>query len=150
MDRPQLITAMAAIVSLAIGALLQHVLGTRAEARKQQALLRMEAYADFLRGVSILAASQSPIFPQDEAAKALALVGDARARIAIYGSVMTVKAMAAFSPFSQLTSRQACVTFVRACQQMRRDTHAESAITDDELSLLLFSKSLKDLPEQRS
>jgi hypothetical protein len=147
MDRPHLVTAIAAIVSLVIGALLQHVLGTHAEARKQKTLLRMAAYADFLRGVSTLAASQKHTFPEEEAAKALALVGDARARIAIYGSVMTVKAMAEFSIFSHLTNRKTCETFVRVCQQMRRDTHSESAIPDDELSLLLFGKPLKDLPE---
>ena len=52
MDKTQLITAFTAIISLGIGALLQHVLGGHAEARKQRELLRASAYADFLRGVS--------------------------------------------------------------------------------------------------
>jgi len=86
MERTQWITALTAIVSLAVGALLQHLLASRAEARKQRELLRASAYADFLRGVSLLATTHHTDFPQERHFEALALVGDARARIALYGS----------------------------------------------------------------
>lgn len=147
MDKTQWITALTAIVSLTFGALIQHLLGGRAEGRKQRDLLRASAYADFLRGVSLLAAVQrSDPFPQQRLSEAMALVGDARSRIAIYGSEAMVRAMAEISEFPELTTRRACQTFVRACRQMRIDTHASVALTDDEISLVILGHSLRDLP----
>lgn len=53
-------------------------------------LLRASAYADFLRDVSLLARSGTP----EQVLESEAVVGDARARIALYGSEAVVRATA--------------------------------------------------------
>jgi len=144
---PTFVTALTALVSLAVGALLQHALGRRAEERKQRELLRASAYADFLRGVSLLATTHRTDAPQQRVFEGMALVGDARARIALYGSEAMVRAMAGMAEYPMLTTRKACATFILACRQMRVDTHASVALTDDELSLVILGRSLADTPE---
>ena len=102
----QLITAVTAVASLIIGALLQHFLGSRADAKRQRSLLRATAYADFLRGVSALAATHHTDATSRDHYQALVRVGDARARIALYGSAATVKAAAEIADYPvRLTSQ---------------------------------------------
>ncbi len=148
---PTITTLLTALVSLTLGAVLQHMRTGRAEARKQRDLLRASAYADFLRGVSLLAAAgRADPFPQQSIGEAMALVGDARARISIYGSEAMVRAMAEIAEFPRLTTRKACETFIRACRQMRIDAHASVSLTDDELSLVVLGHPLRNLPDEDS
>lgn len=144
----QFITAATAVVSLVVGALLQHLLGGRAEARKQRDLLRASAYADFLRGVSALSAIHHTDSTSQDHFQALALVGDPRARIALYGSAAALRAVAEISDYPQLDTRRACQTFVRACQQMRAVSPACSPVSDEELSRVVFSQRLQDFPDK--
>jgi hypothetical protein len=142
-------TALTALVSLAVGALLQHALGRRAEERKQRELLRASAYADFLRGVSLLATTHRTDASQQRVFEGMALVGDARARIALYGSDAMVRAMAGLAEYPELATRKACEAFIRACRQMRFDTHASVALTDEELSLTIFGRSLAGFDDEQ-
>ena len=75
------------------------------------------------------------------------MVGDARARIAIYGSDGVVRAMGATADHPLLTTRDACRTFVCVCRAMRADTQASNALSDDELSLVVLGRALMDFPE---
>ena len=84
-DLNTLIVATVPILGVALGAALQFYFSRSAEDRKNLNTLRASAYTDFIRGVSGVAISQRGNDVGQVAAN-MALVADAKARIAIWGS----------------------------------------------------------------
>lgn len=87
--------AILPLIGVVLGAGLQFLL-TRATARDQQtATLRFQAYADYLRAVAMAGHLRSDEDLRDAHRDA----ADAKARIAVYGTVDVIKAMARFEEF---------------------------------------------------
>jgi hypothetical protein len=97
--------------------------------------------------VSTLAVVEHTASSAEDHVKALALVADARARIALYGSDGTIKAVAEIANYPHLDNRKACQVFVHACQQMRADTPGCAPTSDDELSRVIFGERFQDMRE---
>ena len=125
------------VLGVMVGALLQHVLAKSKERNAQFATLRHAAYADFLKTVAAAAIKPS----QD----AVALVADAKARMAVYGSNAVIAKMAEFEATgANLANEQSKTAFVEVALKMRSEGHSNSAnLNEGALSSLLFGKARK-------
>ena len=146
--KTELMTAVMPLVGSLVGAGVTHVLGGKAEAKKQRDLLRSAAYVDFLRGVALLSATQHIYAPGEKSFEATVLVGDAKARIAIYGSEAVVRAVSEVSDNLSLDILKDSEAFVSICRRMRTDTEKKVALTDQEIKRVLFGAGLDTLPEK--
>ncbi len=126
-------TAILPLIGVAIGALLQYWLSRNAEARKQLQLLQSQAYVDYLRSFAKAAYASSVDLQRSALTDAI----DAKSRIAVYGSVRVVQALAAFEQAGpQLDNPHSVACFLAVVAAMRR--HSGKAIADD-LKTLLFT-----------
>jgi hypothetical protein len=111
-----------------LGAIFGAFLTRRTEKFKHLQELRSAAYTDFLRGVAT-AAEQSGI----------ALVADARARIAIYGGKDVVHSLSEFITLgAQTQNREGMQAFADLCRVMRAETGWGHAPVE-EITKVLFS-----------
>jgi hypothetical protein len=126
-----------------VGASLQYLFSRRMEIRKQLATLRGQAYVDFLKGcaqVGILSEAGP-----DRRRECLALVIDAKARIAVYGTPLVLGALAEYERHgANLSDHETQEAFIRLCQLMRREIipspHEAEA---DWMKMVLFNRSAK-------
>jgi hypothetical protein len=140
--------AIAAIVTVSVV-----FLSRRSETKKHLESLRTTAYVDFVRGVAGLAVlNRRTVDSHEEFLKGqdlTILVADAKARIALYGSISVVSSLAKFLRAGLvLDSPQRCREFTSICQKMRNDTRPKpGAAEDHDVEFLLFGSDVKHLQE---
>ena len=137
MTLPQLLLQTAVtFVAASLGAIVGALLTRRTERFKHLQELRSAAYADFVRGVAA-AAEQSKV--RNPTGGGIALVADARARIAIYGGKGVVHCLSEFIALgAQTCSPQGMHAFAELCTSMRAETGREH-LPAEEIARLLFS-----------
>jgi hypothetical protein len=142
--QPFVSAAIAAIVALVVV-----FLSRRSETKKHLESLRTTAYVDFIRGIAGLAVIyRRPIDSQEVFLKGqdlTILVSDAKARIALYGSVRVVSSLAKFLRAGLvLNSPERFKDFTSICQQMRSDTRPRpGAVSDHDVEFLLFGADVE-------
>jgi hypothetical protein len=131
--------AIMPLIGVVLGAGLQFLL-TRANAREQQtATLRSQAYADYLRAV----AAASHLRSDEDLRDAHRDAADAKARIAVYGTVDVIRALARFEESGAvLSDGPASRAFVSLVSSMRRNV---GDVSEHEVELLLLGAP----PERR-
>src|SRR5437867_3448794 len=106
--------AILPLLGVVLGAALQFWLSRASEEKKRIETLRAQAYADYLRAVALSAHLRSDEDLRDAHLNA----ADAKARIAVYGSVPVLKALAEFEEagavLSNGRSKNAFVALVSA------------------------------------
>ena len=118
----EFIVALVGIVGVILGAGIQYVFTSRVENKKHFQQLRTSAYVDFLKSTAGTAISQKKQDPEGETA-AIALMTDAKSRIAIYGSPEVAAAVADFfRHHGALTTPESFAAFVDIVAVMRADT----------------------------
>jgi hypothetical protein len=130
---------------------LQHVLSRLADSSKARQTLLAQAYADFFRGTANLAYAGPSGERATAEARGLAItvVTDARARLAIYGSDATLRALAAFSEDGNLGGPTGQRIFVEVCRETGRGVGRKAIGLENELAIALLgpsSASEKRLP----
>jgi len=135
--------AILPLIGVVLGGGLQFLL-TRATASEQQtATLRSQAYADYLRAVSMAGHLRSDQDLRDAHRDA----ADAKARIAVYGTVDVIKAMARFEEFGAvLSDGPASRAFVCLVSAMRAKS---GDVSEHELELLLLGAPPNKAPAPR-
>ena len=120
------------LLGVAFGAALQFWFGRTADRKKQAEGLRARAYADYLRSVAAAAHSHS----DDDLHEARRDVADAKARIAVYGAVEVIGALARFEEAgANLSSESGQSAFVQVVSAMRA---TGSKVPQRDLKLLLL------------
>jgi hypothetical protein len=115
-----------------IGAALQFWFSRAAERMKHTESLRSQAYADYLRAVAAAAHLRSDEDLRDAHRDA----ADAKARIAVYGSVSVISALARFAETGAvLTNGPPADAFLALVSSMRP---SEAAVSDRDLKLVLL------------
>ena len=128
-----LITALLAFLGVVIGAFLQHWFLRTSTKENNLREERQKAYSNFLQGVALQATSPGR--------EALAIVADAKSRIAIYGSDLVIGRLAAFETLGpNLDNRDSVHAFLNLVQSMRADSYKkESSVDTEDLKVILFS-----------
>ena len=128
------------LIGVVLGAGLQFLL-TRATAREQQtATLRSQAYADYLRAV----AAAGHLRSDEDLRDAHRDAADAKARIAVYGTVDAIKALARFEESGAvLSNAPASRAFVSLVSSMRPES---GDVSEHELELLLLGAQPNNTP----
>ena len=133
------------LLGIVVGAMLQFLLSRTHEAEKQRQNLRMTAYVDYLRGVTMTSQAQQRSDKAEET-KGNALMADAKARICVYGADDTLRALAAFSRAgAQLSLREGADAFLSLCEAMRREMRG-SGVDKDDVARVLFGSDLAAFP----
>lgn len=132
-------TALVSAIGVVIGASLQFWFSRLTTNWSRLQDKQIQAYVDFLKGVSGLAQSQR--FKDKEAElDSASLLADARARIAVYGHSEVLAALAEFDKTDrQLSSESSLSAFMQLIQTMHKVSNAKIApISEAQLSLVLF------------
>ena len=130
-------SAILPLLGVAVGALLQFWLSRSAETTKQLALLRSQAHVDYLRAVAKAAHAGSP----EGRRSAIADAADAKARIAVYGTAMVIKALARFEEAGPaLDNPRSTACFLALVSAMRG---ALGEANDDDLRAVLIGPKTK-------
>ena len=120
-----------------VGAAAQHFLSRTQDAERQHLALRTSAYVDYLRGVSASARARQDGSEVDQA-KAIALVADAKARMAVYGGAATLHALAELGRRGDsLATEEGRSAFVTLSETMRAESGRE-VVERDDLARVLF------------
>jgi hypothetical protein len=133
-----ILSGLLPLAGVVIGASLQYYFSRSSEQRKQLALLRTQAYVDFLSSVAKLA--QAAKANQAERFRLLAEAADSKTRICIYGSKESIALLAEFErKGAQLDSKDSIGVFIRLCSQMRKEgLSAEPTLPKEDLEIVLF------------
>lgn len=125
------------IAGVIVGASLQHWFSRVAEFRREQRGSRARAYADFISAVVAVSIKQTN--NQDVSQENWIALGEARARVAVYGDPAVVRAIAAFwrlgAKFATAEQKRA---FVAICNDMRRATYGKDVVDNEDMQLLIF------------
>ncbi len=121
-----------------LGAIFGAFLTRRTERFKHLQELRSAAYADFVRGVATAAEQSKARNPTGEG---IALVADARARIAIYGGGEVVHALSEFIARGAQTCNPP-----RCAQKLAVSTCLPRKLPDFSLASVLYSKGKVIIP----
>jgi hypothetical protein len=132
MNADALLTALAGIAGVFVGAAVQYWAGKSLEQRKHFQELRSRAYVDFLTAVATIAQSHGTH------AGARTELTDAKVRISVYGTATVVHALAAFAATDQvLGSVSTNRAFAQLVQAMRKDSAAGYVDKEQVLAILL-------------
>ena len=144
--------AIAAIVAVSVV-----FLSRRSETKKHLETLRTTAYVDFVRAVASFVVLQKgrhgrpPASEEDflKGNELALLLADAKARIALYGSMEVISSLAKFLRAGLvLDSPQRVRDFTSICQKMRSDTRPRpGAASDHDVEFLLFGSDVEHLHE---
>ncbi len=140
----KIITAIAGIVGILLGAVTQYIFSQRAESTKHYQELRTKSYVDFIKATAMIAIAQKNQNSAKEFDGAI-LMADAKARIAIYGSQKVVALISEFfRKHGALTSSDAYVTFTEIVAAMRADTPGGGLIISNaDISQLILGKDIR-------
>ncbi len=131
------LNTVAPLVGLVAGAALQYIFGRTLEARKQLALQRGQAYADYFRSMSASATL-------GVTKETLSLATDAKTRICIYGSPNVVRRLADFERAGAVVAPgEGHAAVIGLLKAMRKDVGVDGApIGDDDLRHAVFGPSI--------
>jgi hypothetical protein len=120
--------------------LARHELSLALESSRRYENLRVQAYVDFINGIAGVANAQRHHDAPKEL-ESLALLTDAKVRIAVYGSKdVLVRLGTFFEEYGALTSRDAMLVFLEAIQKMREESASRSDnVSLESISQLLFA-----------
>jgi hypothetical protein len=125
-------TALLSLFGVALGAGLQFASSRVAERAKHGEELQAQAYADYLRAV----AAAGHLRSDEDLRDARRAAADAKARIAVYGGVPVVQALARFEQAGAvLSDAKSCAAFIAMVKSMRR---VGNAVTDRDLEIVLL------------
>ena len=124
------------LLGVVVGAALQFWFSRSSEERRGRQTLRSQAYVDFIKAVSSLAAAQRQA-NQAKVDDALVQLTDAKARIVVYGSREVVVALAEFQRQGARLHAEGIVSFITLCQRMRAEQKT-AAISAHDISTILF------------
>ncbi len=131
------ITGFLPFAGVIIGAGLQYYFSRSAESHKQLAILRTQAYIDYLRCVA-----ESPKIGSDVQKRIdlLSRATDAKSRISIYGSAAVLSALAKFEKYgSVINSPQSADRFLSLTGVMRQESAGSNELVDlEDLRIVLF------------
>jgi hypothetical protein len=137
----EFLSPLIAIFGVLLGASVQYLFSRLTEARKSSDKLRTDSYVDFIKGCAGVAMAQR-FEDRSEEAKALALMLDAKVRIAIYGDPAISREVGAFfakyGDFSKEEDKRAFVHLI--CQMRRSVTGTISEADYAAISQILFSQ----------
>jgi hypothetical protein len=125
MNVDTLLTALAGIAGVFVGAGVQYWAGKSLEQRKHFQELRSRAYVDFLTAVATIAQSRGTH------AGARTALTDAKVRITVYGTAAVVQALASFAATYQYSDRRPRIehslsSFKRCARILLRETSTNS------------------------
>lgn len=127
-------------VGVIVGAVLQYLLGRRAEQERHVQLRRAEAYVDLVKALASLVRPGS--VPDEQRRQLDVFYVEARTRVAIYGSAHVVSALAEFLRLAELQSPEAAAQLAEIVKAMRIDGLGKGpALTDRDISQVLFTTS---------
>ncbi len=120
--KTEIMIAIVGVAGILLGAGAQHFFTQRGESAKHFQDLRTQSYVDFIKATAGIAIAQKNQQPEKEF-ESTALMTEAKARIAIYGSPSVASATADFfRRYGALTSPDAFKSFVSIVSSMRADT----------------------------
>ena len=132
------LTALIALITGLIGAVVGHLLSERKSRRDELAKMRLDAYGDFIRATSHLVAARRTGRTKDEL-QDLGALNDAKARICICSDASVVEAMERFwLQGGTLEKEQEILAFTHLCRAMRSSLGNERLGFDIRLSDVLF------------
>ena len=127
-------SALLALLGIAVGAILSYLFTRSHEQEKHYRLLQTGAYADYLRCV----AEAAHLNLESDEANLFARAADAKTRICLYGSQKVIALLAAFEKEGGvIDTPQQRSAFVRLVQAMRLNSGAEIA----DIELILFGRA---------
>ncbi|NOI19875.1 hypothetical protein F0223_16735 [Vibrio coralliilyticus] len=131
--------AIVSSITAIILAILNYRLGRRSNKSSKKTEVRAQSYIDYLRAVAELAQIQD----DSQRCEKLAQLADAKARIAVYGDKLVVKALAQHDRSHKvLNSEESFNSFMLVVAEMRKDALAKSLNVDlDDLKQILFGTS---------
>ncbi|MDG1581758.1 hypothetical protein [Pseudomonas sp. GOM6] len=131
-------SALIALLSAVIGALLGHYLSERKSRNDELAKMRLDSYKDFITATSLLFSARRSGRTQDEAAE-LGALNDAKTRVCICASTKVVECLEEFwLQGGTLEKEQEILAFTRLCTAMRESLGPEKLKFDIKLSNVLF------------
>ena len=134
-------TALVSAIGVVIGASLQFWFSRLTTNWSRLQDKQIQAYVDFLKGVSGLAQSQRFKDKEAESSDPASLLADARARIAVYGHSEVLAALAEFDKTDkQLSSESSLSAFMQLIQVTHHKVSNTkiAPISEAQLSLVLF------------
>lgn len=138
----KLIVAIIAFFGIASGALLQYILGGRAEKNKNVIDIRTQAYLDLISAVSEIAAGGS-----QRSVNQIAKLTQAKVNVVLIGSNEVVKALHQFiANFETLYSDESHKAFSAIVSAMRSDLSGKNTLDNFILKESLFGKKEKGQP----
>lgn len=130
--------ALFSFLGIVIGASLQYIYTRHIEDRRHLRELRSKAYMDYLRYVAEFAQIAPNREPKEESELNFR-IGDAKARICLYGSNEVISA---FSTFQELGSRMGTIeqraAFTNMVSAMRTDSGTELALNKQDIENVLL------------
>lgn len=130
--------AFFSFLGIVTGAALQYIFTRHLDSQKHHRELRSRAYLDYLRCVSEHAQLRSQP-PTEEGKQLGARTADAKCRICVYGSRLTIEAFAKFERLgATMNTDEQCTSFTSMVALMRQDsgTKDEAKLGDLETVLL--------------
>ena len=124
------------LLGVIVGASLQFWFSRFSEERRGRHTLRSQAYVDFIKAVSSLAAAQRQA-NQTKIDDALLQLTDAKARIVVYGSKDVAVALAEFQRQGARLHTEGIRSFIRLCERMRAEQKADP-LSEHDISTILF------------
>jgi len=124
------------LLGVVVGASLQFWFSRFSEERRGRQTLRSQAYVDFIKAVSSLAAAQRTA-RQPEIDATLVQLTDAKARIVVYGSRDVVLALSEFQRQGARLHTEGIRSFITLCQRMRAEQKAKP-VSEYDISTILF------------
>lgn len=136
---PVWLAALLPMVGVILGASLQYWLGRASERERQSRTLRSQAYADYLRASAMIATAQKHDSPEDYC-NGIALMTDAKLRIAIYGSSFIVEALGRFADNEDLSQPDGVSSYVSLCQKMRNESLPRECASEKSILRLIYGQ----------
>lgn len=131
-------SALLALLSVVVGALVGHYLSDRKSRKDELATMRLEAYKDFINATSILFSARRTGRTKDEAIE-LAALNDAKTRVCICASSKVVACLEKFwLQGGTLEQEQEILAFTRLCTAMRESLGQKTLEFNIKLSDVLF------------
>ena len=135
---PAVVAAIAALVGVVIGSLLNHYFEIRIIKPTAQIQETTDAYVDFINGVAALKQVQRV---GDDSSTHLAKIASAKARIAMYGHPSVIAAIAEFERQGSQITAHTFDAFSSIVLEMRRDVSKDKSRShqmEDDIKILLF------------
>ena len=131
------------VFGVIIGAFMQYIITRKNEAKKQQNLLKVNAYTDFIKGIAGIGITQNYNDLEKEEEYKI-LLTDAKGRICIYGTDKVIKKISKLWIIgANLDNPESNKAFVEIIAEMRKDNMKMIDITLNDISQLTLSQNVE-------